>query len=327
MFRLVKKLSTLLMVWGAATLPAQAAEVVLYSSNNIEVVNQVIQAFEQGNPDISVSVVRAGSGALMQRIKAEADKPLGDLFWSGGFSTLAQYAPYLDSYVSEEAKAVAEAYQGPENRWLGTNTHVSVLMVNQRQLGGLPQPRTWADLADPAWKGKIVIPDPERSSSSYVALYGLRDLAGKDVYEKIVRNAVFVSSTAGAYEGIANGEFAVGVTMEYAAYQYAAGGMKEIALVYPTEGTFLSPEGMSLIKGGSNPEPARKLFEFLASRPAQEIIFKSAYRRPLREDIDVASMADLPAMSSIKVHALDDEQMGREREGFLAEWRSLSTAR
>lgn len=327
MRRLASKLSALLMMWGAAALPVQAAQVVLYSSNNIEVVNRVVQAFEQANPDISVSVVRAGSGALMQRIKAESNQPLGDLFWSGGFSTLAQYAPYLDSYVSEQSKAVAPAYQGPEDRWLGTNTHVSVLMVNQRQLGDLSQPRTWADLADPAWHGKIVIPDPERSSSSYVALYGLRDLMGKDVYEKIVSNAVFVGSTAGAYEGVANGEFAVAITMEYAAYQYVAGGMKEVALVYPTEGTFLSPEGMALIKGGRNPEPARKLFEFLAARPAQEIIFKTAYRRPLREDIDVASMTDLPAMSSIKVHALDDEQMGLERESFLANWRSLPTAR
>jgi iron(III) transport system substrate-binding protein len=200
-------------------------------------------------------------------------------------------------------------------------------MLNERQLGKLKAPASWADLADPAWKGKIVIPDPERSSSSYVALYGLQDLMGQEVFEKLVRNAVVVGTTSGAYEGVANGEFAVAVTMEYAAYQYVAGGLDTIDLVYPKEGTFLSPEGMALIKGGRNPESARKLYDFLASRPAQEEVFKSAFRRPLRSDIAVNTLTSLPAMDQIRVHALDDDRMGADREAFLARWRALVSQR
>lgn len=320
-------LSALLMLSCLGTGAAKADEVVLYSSNNIDVVNTVIEQFRQVHPEISVSVVRAGSGALMQRIKAEAEQPLGDLFWSGGFSTLSQYAEYLAPYSSPEASAVGAQYQGAGQRWLGTNTHVTVLMLNERQLGQLKAPASWADLADPAWKGKIVIPDPERSSSSYVALYGLQDLMGQEVFEKVVRNAVVVGTTSGAYEGVANGEFAVAVTMEYAAYQYVAGGLDTIDLVYPKEGTFLSPEGMALVKGGRNPESARKLYDFLASRPAQEEVFKSAFRRPLRSDIAVNTLTSLPAMDQIRVHALDDDRMGADREAFLARWRALVSQR
>ena len=114
---------------------------------------------------------------------------------------------------------------------------------------------------------------------------------------------------------------------EYAAYEYVAGGLKDIKITYPVEGTFLSPAGMALIKGGKHPQEARRLYEFLASAKTQTEVFKSAYRRPLRADIDVSKLADLPAMADIKVIALDDARMGAERAGFIAQWRQIINAR
>jgi iron(III) transport system substrate-binding protein len=307
----------------AACGATSAGEVVLYSSNNVETVNRVLELFGKEHPDIKVSVVRAGTGALMQRIKAEAANPLGDIFWSGGLSTINEFREQLDAYVSPQAAAVPARYKSAEGKWLGTNVHVNVLMVNLRQVPAAQLPKGWADLADPKWKGKLVIPDPERTSASFVALYGVRKLLGDEVLARIARNATIVGTTSAAYEGVAKGEFAIALTMEYAAYEYVAGGLKEIRLVYPAEGTFLSPEGMALIKGSKNPAEAKKLYEFLASRKAQTEIFKAAYRRPSRTDIDVSKLADLPPMEAIKVVPLDDAQIGAERAQFLAHWRRL----
>ena len=115
-------------------LPAQAGEVVLYSSNNVETVNRVVDQFTKENPDVKVSVVRAGTGALMQRIKAEAANPLGDIFWSGGLSTIGEFQEYLQPYDSPQASAVAPAYRGEGGRWLGTNTH-AVSYTHLRMVG------------------------------------------------------------------------------------------------------------------------------------------------------------------------------------------------
>jgi iron(III) transport system substrate-binding protein len=323
--RTILKVCVLLIALRAPT--ALAGEVVLYSSNNVETVSHVIDQFNRKHPDIKVSVVRAGTGALMQRIKAEAANPLGDIFWSGGLSTMAEFRSHFEPYASPEAGTVPAAYRGPDGLWLGTNTHVTVLMSNVRQIKGGKAPRSWAELADPQWKGKLVIPDPERSSASFVALYGLRKVLGDDLLARIARNAVIVGTTSAAYEGVAKGEFAAAITMEYAAYEYVAGGLKEIEIIYPAEGTFLSPEGMALIKGGKHPEEARKLYEFLASRPTQIEIFKRSYRRPLRGDIDVSEFVDLPALASIKVVDLDDAQMAKDRAAFIAWWRQVASAR
>lgn len=308
---------------GSGLARPAVAQVVLYSSNDVQTVSTVVDQFEKQNPDVKVAVVRAGTGALMQRIKAEAANPLGDIFWSGGLSTIGAFQEQFDSYRSPEAQAVDAQYRGPNDLWLGTNTHVSVLMANVRQAPDGVAPTRWQDLADDAWKGKIVIPDPQFSSASYVALYGMRRVLGEATYSRIVRNAVIVGTTSAAYQGVANGEFAAAVTMEYAAYQYVAGGLKEIKVVYPAEGTFLSPEGMTLIKGGKHPAQARRLYDFLASKTTQAAIFKSAFRRPLRSDVDVTALSGLPALASIKVVALDDAQMEAERGAFLAQWRQL----
>jgi len=320
-------LSLLLITIGILAKPATAAEVVLYSSNNVETVNRVVELFTKKNPDIKVSVVRAGTGALMQRIKAEAANPLGDLFWSGGLATIAEFKAQLEPYASPQANTVAAAYRGPNGLWLGTNVHVNVLMVNTRQVTDGAPPKSWSDLSDPRWKGRLVIPDPERTSASFVALYGLRQTLGKAMLSRIARNATIVGTTSAAYDGVAKGEFAVALTMEYAAYEYVAGGLREIKLIYPSEGTFMSVEGMALIKGAKHPAETRKLYEFLASKEAQTDIFKSAFRRPLRTDIDVSALSTLPALNTIKVVPLDEEKMSQDRAAFLAEWREIISAR
>lgn len=326
MHKPVFKIFATLGLAGAAML-ASAGEVVLYSSNNVDAINNVVTAFGKAHPDIKVSVVRAGSGALMQRIKAEAANPLGDIFWSGGLSTISQYGAFLQPYSSTQLSAVSADYQSAEQLWFPTNTHVTVLMLNERQLPAGEPPEGWRDLTDPKWKGKIAVTDPEVSSASYVALYGIRQVMGDEGLAAIARNAVIVGTTSAAYDGVAKGEFAAAITMEYAGYEYVAGGLKEIRLVYPKEGTFLSPEGMALIKGGKNPDEARKLYEFLASAQAQTDIFKQTYRRPLRQDVDVRTLSALPALADIKIARLDDKAMGEERAAFLARWRELTSKR
>ncbi len=46
---------------------------------------------------------------------------------------------------------------GPDGIWTGTNTHVMVFMINERQLRGMEAPTTWSDIFDPKWAGKIVM--------------------------------------------------------------------------------------------------------------------------------------------------------------------------
>ena len=86
-----------------------------------------------------VQSVTGGTGTLLKRIQAESANPGGDIFWSGGFGTLSAFQGVMEPYVSPEAKAIDPKFVGPNNTYIGTNVHVMVLMVNERQLKGLAQ--------------------------------------------------------------------------------------------------------------------------------------------------------------------------------------------
>jgi iron(III) transport system substrate-binding protein len=303
-----------------------AGEVVLYSSNSVDAINAVTEEFNKKYPDIKVSAVRGSTGAMMQRIKAEAGAPKADIFWSGGFAVLRLYKDYFEPYQSPEAAGIQATYKDPQNLWLGTNAHVMVIMVNKRALKGDAIPKTWSDLANPKWKDRLVVSDPEKTSSSLATLWGIEQSLGREPLKGIAKNATIVSTASQVFDGVAKGEFAVGMTMEYAAQEYVSGGNKDIEIVYPSEGTFIAPEGMALVMGAPHMADAKKFYDYLSSKPAQEMLVKKFFRRPIRDDVDTTAVG-LPRTTAFKVAPIDDQKASAQQPAFIASWKELAAAK
>ena len=299
---------------------AQAQTAVLYSSNNTETIEIALNVAKKKMPSLKVQQVTGGTGALMKRIQAEAKNPQGDILWSGGFGTLGAYKELMEPYKSPDLAAIPAEFRGPDNLWVGTNVHLMVIMVNEKQLKGLPAPKTWSDLMKPEWKGKFAITDPSKSATAYMLVYGLLKQFGREGLEKIAANAVVTSSSGTTYKGTATGEYPVGLTIEYAAQEYVAGGQKEIRLVYPSEGSYLAPEGMFIFKGAKNAEAAKAFYNILLSKETQEELLVKAFRRPTRTDIQVSKLTSLPDIKSIKIFPLSQEAASAEYEQLVSLW-------
>ena len=295
-------------------------KVVLYSSNKQSAIDLTVNMFKQKYPDIEVSVVRAGSGALMKRIAAEKDNPLGDVFWSGGFGTLGAYKDYLAPYVSPESKGLQKQFIEKNNLWTGVNVHVMVIMYNTKLVDKNELPKKWTDLFDPKWKDKVVIGDPKTSSSAYLQVYGLYKKFGEEGLSKLLKVAKELNDASAIYRGVGMGEYPLGITMEYSAYDYVAGGAKEIGLAYPEDGTFLSPEGVVLIKGSKNINEARLLYDFYCSKEAQEALLKESFRRPTRSDIEIDKIVKLPSLKAIKIMEIDQEEATKDFDTVTKLW-------
>lgn len=299
---------------------AHAQTVVLYSSNNTETIETALKVVKKQVPALNVQQVTGGTGSLMKRIQAEAKNPRGDVLWSGGFGTLGAYQELLEPYKAPDVEAIPAQFRGPADLWVGTNVHVMVLMVNERQLKGLNAPKTWSDLMKPEWKGKFALTDPSKSATAYMLVYGLLKQFGNEGLEKIAANAVVTSSSGTTYKGVASGEYAVGLTVEYAAQEYVVGGQKEIKLVYPSEGSYLAPEGMFIVKGAKNMEAAKSLYNALMSKDVQEALLVNNFRRPVRQDIKVSHLTSLPELNTIKVFDLSQSEASAEYDKVVAAW-------
>ncbi len=317
-------LSGAALMWGQAGL---AAEAVIYTSNNVQTIDTALDIAREAAPDLKVQKVTSGTGALMKRIEAEVANPLGDVVWGGGFGTMAAFQHNFESYASPEAKGMDARFVGRDNLWVGTNAHVMIIMVNERQLRGAPAPTHWSDLFDPKWKGKVIIGDPASSGSAYDQIYGIHALYGAEGLRKLAANVDVSKSSGQVYKSVANGEYAVGITMEYAAYAYIAGGQKGIKIVYPEDGAFVTPEAVAVIRNPRNgADAAHQIYDILLSKAVQEAELVQNFRRPTRADIDVAALTQLPNLADITVKDTDPMEAAARYDEVIGLWQGALAA-
>lgn len=302
------------------------ANVVLYTSNNAQSVDAILGIAKDKLPNVKISTITGGSGQLLRRIEAESGKPQGDLFWSSSANTLGAFTQLFEPYASPEAANIPVALRHPQNLWTASNVHLVVAMINKNQLAGAASPKTWKDLLDPAFKGKIIIADPANSSTAYTILWGVDKLLGPDALKALAGNLTVSSAASTVLRSVAQGEYAVGLTFESNAYAYVAGGQREISLLYPSDGTFSTPEFQVLVKGAPAGASAKAAYDLMLSKEVQIALLENAFRRPSRSDVDVSKYVDLPAIGSVKVFAIDESDAAAKRDDFLKRWQSYAGA-
>ena len=103
-------------------------------------------------------------------------------------------------------------------------------------------------------------------------------------------------------------------------------GQSEIKLVYPAEGTFISPEFMALVKGAPSGNLARRAMDAMLSKEMQVALLEQTFRRPSRSDIVVSDHVKLPALKDIKIFETDEADAAKQRDAFLARWQGYLNA-
>ena len=131
----------------------------IYSSANIDDMSVLIAAFEK-KYGVNVKVWRASSENIIQRgvTEARGNRFDVDVFETGGAAMEALHREKLLQAVKSPAFAgLYPAALTPHGEWTGTRFNVSVAAYNTRLVRREDLPKSYADLADPKWKGKLGI--------------------------------------------------------------------------------------------------------------------------------------------------------------------------
>jgi iron(III) transport system substrate-binding protein len=274
----------------------------------------VFDAFTK-DTGIAVEEVSAGSGVLFRRIASEKEKPLGDIIWGVSRTLLKSNKALLAPYAAKEKDAVPAEFRDPDNLWLGTNVHLLVILQNTKLA---PEgPKTWADLLDPKWKDKIAFTDPANSGSAYTNVTLLAQLWGWDKVSKLLANTKVLNRSTLVFQGVGNGEFPLGMSLEYAGLQWAAGGAP-VKVIYPADGTAPQMEGVAIIKGGPNGENAKKFVDYINRKDVREEIIRKFFRRPARQDLDLSKLpGNMPALKDVKIADYDETGWTEKRKETL----------
>jgi iron(III) transport system substrate-binding protein len=320
------------LVFGASLLvglaPASAEQkLVIYSANDSTLNDLVAAAFTK-ETGIKVDMVSAGSGVLVKRVQAEKDNPQGDVIWGISRSLLQTNKAYYAPYASKENAAIPAEFLDPDHLWTGTNLQLLVVIKNTKLLPGGEGPKTWEDLLDPKYKGKISFTDPANSGSAFanatvlVEHWGGGD-AGWVKLKALFANLKVLNRSTLVFQGVGTGEYALGISLEYAGALWASNGAP-VVNVYPSDGTLVSMEGVAILKGDPNPEAAKAFVDYINRKDVCEMMLKATFRRPSRQDIDLAAFAgNMPALSSLKLLPYDEEGWTAKRSETLEKIKEL----
>jgi iron(III) transport system substrate-binding protein len=314
-FRAVLAFAALVSVLVASSLGGSAAwaqkKLVVYTSNESTLNDLVFGAFKK-ETGIEVEPVAAGSGVVIRRLQAEKANPLGDIVWGVSRSLLQTNKALFQPYASKNKDAIPAEYRDPDDLWIGNNLHLLVILQNTKLVPEGQGPKSWADLLDPKWKGKIAFTDPANSGSAYATVTMLGDLwgggdAGWKRVGELFRNMKVLNRSSLVFQGVGNGEYPLGISLEYAGPLWAKGGAP-VKVVYPADGTTFSMEGVAIVKGGPNAENAKVFVDFINRKDVREMILAETFRRPTRSDLDLAKLpGSLPPMSQIKIANYDEQ--------------------
>jgi len=278
--------------------------VVAYISADEYVAREVIAAFEQ---ETGINVEFVGdtevnkTTGLVQRLRAEADNPQADVFWSSEVFQTIELADegVFEPYQPADTDNWPSRFRDDEHRWWGFAARARVICYNPQRVSEDELPQTWMALTQPQYSGRIVMADPRfgttgghlgamktywasRVSPGFYEAW-LQGLADNDT-------RYIASGNAGVVRQVINGEADFGMTDTDDVWAAQANG-QDVELVYPRHevadqrgtGTLLIPNTVALIRDCPNPELGRQLVDFLLSERVERILAESnSHNVPIR---------------------------------------------
>jgi iron(III) transport system substrate-binding protein len=248
-------------------------EVIYYASMNLSEANALIGEFEKRYPFIKVKLNRAGSEKLLTRVltEARARKSLADVIQTVEFSMhifrrngiLARYVPQSNAAYPREFKE--------EGFWTTVYYNAYVTGYNTRLAPARDLPKSYDDLLDAKWKGKLMM---EGTKADWFA--GMLQILGQERGLKYMR--ALAKQQPSPREGhellaqlVAAGEGVIDINIPAASVER----MKERGA--PIEWTALGPVpaimvGVGLSAQAQHPNAAKLFVDYVLSRDGQKLI-------------------------------------------------------
>lgn len=315
---------------GDSKQPAQGTtsdKLVVYTARSEQLNNMVIENFQK-DTGIKVELVVAGTGPIVKRVESEKDNPQGDILWAADETMLSSKENLFEKYVSPEDKNMIPSARNKSGYFSPAFADPTVFILNTDV--SPVAVKSFEDLLNPALKGKIAMGDPANSSSAFQSLMAMLYAHGKDhdpmspeawaFVDKFIANVdgKFLNSSGAVHKGVADGEYAVGLTWEDPAANYVKNGA-HVQVVFPAEGAIFPGESVQIIKGAKNMENAKKFVDYMLSEKIQNMVGENLTVRPLREGAKLASY--MTPQSEVKMFPNYDEKwVAENKPKIVEEW-------
>ena len=292
-------------------------KVVFYSAIDLKVTQGLAKLFEKKYPGISVQVERSGSERLFQRVAQERANKIYAVDVLDG-SDQALFVTWkkqgvLEPYIPAELLKWPASQRDADGMYASVRFTLMPIGVNTNLVKPEDMPKSFADLLDPKWSGKLVKAHPSYSGGIVTSTFQTVNAIGWQYFEKLGQQKVLqVQSATEPPKKLALGERAVSADgLEYVHLLLKEKGAP-IALVYPKEGTPFIPGSEAIASHAPHPNAAKLFMSFMVSLETQQYLTDVAGLRSFHPGVKLK--AGRMPLSAIKLLPSDPEAQEKATE-------------
>jgi len=279
-------------------------------------------AFMKKYPFIKLTFWRGDTEEIIAKLSAEvrAKNVVVDLIEGTGVGELAVESGLTVPFYTPAVEALPEMYRDPRGNWASTRVSYFGVAYNPKLVPPDQAPKTYDDLLDPRWKGKLAW-RIGTSSGTPLFLTSVRLARGEDkareYFEKLAQQKVInfgAGSARTLVDRVIAGEIpiALNIFAHHPLISKAKGAPVNTQLLEPvpsTAGTMIVPKGVR------HPYAAMLLADFILSQEGQGIFAKAEYF-PVRPDVaPLETLAPVvPKIAGVKELFVSSEQLNRYNE-------------
>lgn len=306
---------------------ATSGEITVYTALEDEQVTAYLEVFNSEYPDINVNVVRESTGIITAKLLAEKDNPQADVVWGTAASSMMVLDDQdgLKAYAPEGVDRILPQFKSDKEvpTWVGIDAWETAIVVNTDEAKklNLPEIKSYQDLLDPAFKGHIVMSNPNSSGTGFLTVSAILQLMGEEegwAYLDALHENVsqYVHSGSKPAKMAAAGECAVGISFGYAGLSQKEKGAP-VEVIFPEEGSGWDLEANALINKDEI-NPAAYTFLDWAISDSAMALYKENY--PIITTSDVGSYEGYDSNPLDQLIDNDFSWAASNRESILNTW-------
>lgn len=288
----------------------------LYAANPQGLNDNLIEEFSAAT-GVTVDIFADTTGKITAKLDAEWENPQADIVYLASWSPAAAYAAdgRLLDYTPQFTDSVYTDWVG--DGFIGRDGSALALVVNTNVTPETPA--DWADLAEPAFKDQVIMPDPRESGTARDLIAAMVADMGEDetwaLFDSLFDNGLVVQGANGpALDDVIAGSHAVVLGgVDYSAYSAIDKG-EALEVVLPTSGTTVSPRPVFILESTQNPDAAKAFVDFMFSQQGQEL---SANANMIPSQPSVAPKAGNVALDDVPLLNVTTEQLAETGKPLL----------
>ena len=266
-------------------------KLMIYSSVSATDTATLGQRFQQKYPFIKPEFLRLGSERLLTRILQEArsGKQFADVYQTGVVEVyLFKQKGMLTHYASPERAAYADYFKDTDGYYTAFFHTSKVIAYNTRLVPAGKAPKSYDDLLDSQWRGKLGLPSGGGGIRWFLAMMKeFGDEKGEAYMKKLAAQKLIVGQDISAVTSLmAAGEYPIAVFSNAHQIEQMKSQGAPVEWV-ATRPVLTTQTVLALPNRAPSPNSAKLYIDFVLSKEGQELL-RSFNRIPARTDVEAS---------------------------------------